>query len=350
MAEPTVPRGWRLAGVALAVVTGVTALVLFRAERPDPTASTGDPEAPVAVADDTAGSTAVTPPAMTAGAMSTPATRTALTEALQPSPLSDARTPVPPAPLPPADAPLAEILDELTQRADAGEPRAACRLAAELVRCSHRDALVTSVNANSLGDTRWRRPEHDAVEDQQRSALVTANRVCAGVAPERIADAPHRLMDAADLGHPGARAWAAAYGADEAIRHLLDAPDVAERLQQNVVRWVIASLEAGDRGVGANWASYAGFPFMETPVVRLLEQDPVLALALLRYRTLRAQRDGTAPADGLVADRIAATVPADAVALAESTAQRWVAAMGPMQPPPSTVMPADRLMSLCDEH
>jgi hypothetical protein len=322
---------------------------MFWTAQPDPDASAGAPETPAAPAEHTADPAATTTRPQTASTTAAPATPTALSEALQQSPLPAARTPAQPAPLPPADTPLGEILDELTRRADAGEPRAACRLAAELVRCSHRAALVASINANSFGDTRWRRPEHVAVEDQRRAALVTANRVCAGVAPERIAEAPRRLMDAADLGHPGARAWAAAHGADEAIRHLLDAPDVAERWRQSVIRWVIASLEAGDRGVGMNWASHAGYPFMETPVARMLGQDPALALALLRYRAMRAQRDGTAPADGLVVDRIATSLPADAVALAESAAQRWVAAMGPMQPPPSTVMPADRLMNLCDE-
>lgn len=38
-------------------------------------------------------------------------------------------------PLPALDAPLAETLDELRRRADAGDARAACRIAAELRRC-----------------------------------------------------------------------------------------------------------------------------------------------------------------------------------------------------------------------
>jgi hypothetical protein len=38
-------------------------------------------------------------------------------------------------PLPAHDVPLAEILDELRRRADAGDARAACRIAAELRRC-----------------------------------------------------------------------------------------------------------------------------------------------------------------------------------------------------------------------
>jgi hypothetical protein len=344
-----VPRGSRFTAIALATLVGLAAIVRLWTAAPDQHVSAENPNTPASPAENAVDTDATTRHAQTASRTATQTTPTALTAPVQPPPLPAARTPAQPALLPPADTPLAEVLDELTRRADAGELRAACRLAAELVRCSHRAALVTSINASTLGDGRWRRPEHEAVEEQQRAALVTANRVCAGVAPERIAEAPHRLMDAADLGHPGARAWAAVHGADEAIRHLLDAPDVAERWQQNVVRWAIASLEAGDRSVGANWAANAGAVSIHSPIARLLEQDPTLALALLRYRSLRAQRDGTAQDGGLAAAHIAAALPADAIAVAESTAQRWVAAMGPLQPPSMTVMPADRLMNRCDE-
>lgn len=260
-----------------------------------------------------------------------------------------AKSPISAQPLPAADTPLADILDELSRRADAGEPEAACRLAAELMRCSHRDELVFGLNVASILQDRSRPSAEASRGDRQRATLSTANRVCAGVAPERIAEAPHRLMNAADLGHPGARAWAAIHGGHEAIRHLFDAPDVAQRWREQAVRWAIESLDVGDRSVGASWASYAGYPGMYwEPTVRLLSEDPTLSLALLRYRALRAQRDGQPAQDEVVAARIAAGLPPDAVALAESAAHRWVAAMGPQATPQDgPIERAARLMAAC---
>ena len=52
---------------------------------------------------------------------------------------------LPPAPLPPANAPIAAIAATLQQRADAGDSRAACRLAAELIRCRQDAAYLAAV-------------------------------------------------------------------------------------------------------------------------------------------------------------------------------------------------------------
>lgn len=52
--------------------------------------------------------------------------------------------PIAPAPLPSMQAPLALIADDLKARSDAGDPDAACRLAAELLYCSHRDLQRTN--------------------------------------------------------------------------------------------------------------------------------------------------------------------------------------------------------------
>jgi hypothetical protein len=340
----------RLAGiiaVGLLAAATVVLLMQIRAQRPEATPpapsigtsageSTVEPRpAPAAAEPRSARSPDSAPPSALVNAASTP---------------QAANTSIAAQPLPAADTPLADILDELTRRADAGEPAAACRLAAELTRCSHRDELVSGLNAASLVEDRVRRPTDTLHGDRQRAALSTANRVCTGVAPERIAEAPHRLMNAADLGHPGARAWAAMHGHREAIRHLFDAPDVAQRWREQAVRWAIESLDTGNRSVGANWAGYAGFPHMDyEPIVRLLSEDPTLSLALLRYRALRAQRDGQPAPDDVMAAGIAAGLPPDAVALAESAAHRWVAAMGPQATPrDGPIEPAARLMAACD--
>jgi hypothetical protein len=77
-------------------------------------------------------------------------------------------------PLPAADTPLADILDELSRRADAGEPGAACRLAAELMRCSHRDELVFRLNSASMLQDRSRPSAEPSRDERQRANLSTA--------------------------------------------------------------------------------------------------------------------------------------------------------------------------------
>lgn len=54
-------------------------------------------------------------------------------------------TPTPPRALPPPNAPINAIATTLQQRADAGDSRAACRLAAELIRCRQDAAFLAEV-------------------------------------------------------------------------------------------------------------------------------------------------------------------------------------------------------------
>ncbi len=280
----------------------------------------------------------------------------------QPSALEDALVPTTPTPtapapsphaeslpLPPADTPLADILDALTRRADAGEPAAACRLAAELVRCGHREDLVSRMAMDAVRDAYEPGRHASIAQHPLQVQLAEANRICANVPATRINEAFRRTMDAADLGHAGARSWLAMHGETELPRHLFDAPELVQRWQRDVRRWAIASLDAGDRRVGGLWASVAGSP-MDTPISSTVDADPTLRLALLRYRVLRQQRDGE-PSDRLsetLASELAAGLSAESIALAESTAQRWVAAMGPRQEPESRLGYAERLMNRCN--
>jgi hypothetical protein len=252
--------------------------------------------------------------------------------------------------LPPVDAPLVDILGTLTRRADAGDPAAACRLAADLVRCKHRADLLSGINRNFLmGNDSAERP-FAAAEHPDQQRLARANRICAGVPSALIAEAFRRTMDAADLGHPGARRWLAMYGESELARYAFDAPEQVQRWHHSLVRWAISSLDAGDRRVGSLWAGAASFP-MDTPINALLETDPTLRLALLRYEALRRQRDGE-PMDRLAAaayDELAPGLPPASVAMAEAAAQRWVAVMAPVQSHVTPRTYAERLMAYCGE-
>lgn len=58
---------------------------------------------------------------------------------------NDAANQTPAEPLPPSNAPINAIAAKLQQRADAGDSRAACRLAAELIRCRQDAAFLAEV-------------------------------------------------------------------------------------------------------------------------------------------------------------------------------------------------------------
>lgn len=280
--------------------------------------------------------------------------RSALDEVLRPAmPTPGSRATAPktdPSPLPPADTPLVEIVDALTRRAEAGDPAAACRLAAELVRCSHRAQLVASINSDAFRTDPESKRHLASSEHRGHERLAEANRICAGVPAARINEAFRRTMDAADLGHPGARSWIVMYGDAELARHLFDDPDAVQRWLHNVPRWVITSLEEGDWRIGASWASVAGSPFNMGPTSTLLESDPGLRLALLRFQALRRQREGQSASRLLEAETtdLMVNLPRDVIALAESAAHRWVAAMGPQPQPETTQSWPERLMARCN--
>lgn len=108
--------------------------------------------------------------------------------------------------LPPPNAPLATILAPLVERADAGDARAACRLAMELIRC---DFLRTSMVF--LADPKFE------LDLEARGKLDTADQVALGnlariehlqecrVVPGELQDrAGHYLSQAARAGVPEA--------------------------------------------------------------------------------------------------------------------------------------------------
>lgn len=97
--------------------------------------------------------------------------------------------PVSEIPLPPLDAPVAEYYDALSQRARAGDARAACRLSAELGRCL--SAKRSSRFANDLERDLARRedaPQHqiDRVV-RAESYAATASERCDGLTVEQLA-------------------------------------------------------------------------------------------------------------------------------------------------------------------
>jgi hypothetical protein len=117
-------------------------------------------------------------------------------------------------PLPPLDAPLASIIDALRQRANAGDARAACRLAAELRKCELVDVQLafaqhleqqrqTSEQPDSApgsGRGRGRRDDGQFADAQYRNALA-ASEHCKGVAQSSPTEQFRYWRQAALQGH-----------------------------------------------------------------------------------------------------------------------------------------------------
>jgi hypothetical protein len=110
--------------------------------------------------------------------------------------------------LPPPDAPLASILDALVARADAGDGKAACRLALELMRCREMAWMETMTSgADYTAD----------LEFEEKGDLDTADRIataniqnlewlqqCRAVPDALLARAGDYLVQAARAGVPEA--------------------------------------------------------------------------------------------------------------------------------------------------
>lgn len=117
-------------------------------------------------------------------------------------------------PLPALDAPLASTIDTLRQRANAGDARAACRLAAELRKCELVDVQLAFAqqleqqrqtselpgNAQGSGRGRGRRADGPFADAQYRDALA-ASEHCKGVAQSSPTEQLRYWRQAALQGH-----------------------------------------------------------------------------------------------------------------------------------------------------
>lgn len=118
-----------------------------------------------------------------------------------------ARVP-PPAPLPPWDMPLEELVATLQPRADAGDSRAACRLAAELLRCARNDTAIEAHRRySSLGsETYDQQGRLDIANrmDEQMVRRMERQIQCRDVPAEVLARGGDYLAQAARAGEPEA--------------------------------------------------------------------------------------------------------------------------------------------------
>jgi hypothetical protein len=109
-------------------------------------------------------------------------------------------------PLPPLNTPVAQVLGDLKREAQAGDARAACRVAFELQRCHELRALHQSiVTFRDLAEKPGVGPElarrYGAIADRDQVRLAEGKRLCDGVAPKEAQEAWRYLLQAARAGH-----------------------------------------------------------------------------------------------------------------------------------------------------
>lgn len=120
------------------------------------------------------------------------------------------------APLPPPDLPLAEIYDELAERARRGDADAACRLAAELDRCTTARRQLYSIRRYedfAATDGRRNNPSETIPLDDSMIAFMASTleqyepieALCRDIEPERLREAYDFQRIAAERGNSNMR-------------------------------------------------------------------------------------------------------------------------------------------------
>ncbi len=209
-------------------------------------------------------------------------------------------------PLPPIDRPLREIVDELRARADAGDARAACRLASEMERCGSLPSRLARLSDQTRQHQRTIEGAIDPkvraqVEKSDRAMelshraeyLLTESRHCEGVLPDTPAERLRRWRQAAIAGHgPSMRHYAAGnafrwHDLLEIAESLLTYRGEAEEIARSAAR-------NGDATVAYSLALAYSPPRREAAryfLAQSVDGDATEALALFRLLEARAVPD-----------------------------------------------------------
>lgn len=275
-------------------------------------------------------------------------------------------------PLPAQDRPFAETREELERRAREGESRAACRLAAEHMRClqvAHRTALLAEhIGGQQAAIERIEEPTARATAQSaftrhlasQEAELESMGRHCDGVTPASPDELVAHWRRAAHAGHlPALRQYAS--GNAFRWREMLDQLPALAQYRVEAETLARRGAAAGDAQLIAALASaYAGRNDM--PHRTLLQQavapDRIEAIALLTHldAAVAPRMREPAPRSGLSAWREALVADATAEELAEAErraadyAARWsrpdlssvaISTAGPRQGAVPDVAPVD---------
>lgn len=158
------------------------------------------------------------------------------------------------APLPPANAPLAGVIDALVERADAGDRKAACRLAMELLRCEHLEdygSMLTTPGEAPKDEDAGAAKERRAINDhyvRERAWVLERLAQCEAVPGTLLREGSRYLEQAALAGEPEAMVrYAEGHHWAPSGRGSMVGPDF-DRWRRNVPGMMQRALEGGYPG------------------------------------------------------------------------------------------------------
>ena len=223
-------------------------------------------------------------------------------------------------PLPPPGTPIAQIVDSLKARADAGDSRAACRLAIELLRCQHLEQSKAFQTADGLplDVSMARRGALDAADRMAEMEIrkIQLGQQCQAVEPALVAATAHYLASAARAGEPEAMlryATGEHHGVLGEMGFIRD-PDF-ERWRRDAPGMLLRAAQAGRLDAVAALAT--AYRTDGGPYSGLIPDDPMQghAWALLESRLVGSGPPTLASSDAAIA--------VQATALAEQWHQRY---------------------------
>lgn len=186
------------------------------------------------------------------------------------------------APLPLPGTPIAQVITALKPRADAGDSRAACRLAVELLRCRHLQEYSQFVSLDGVPtDVALADKGHSDIADQFAEMQIRQIRMgeqCAAIEPALLELADGYLANAAFAGEPEAMvryATGAHHGIAGSSAFIRD-PDF-ERWRRESPGMLLRAVQAGRLDAVALLG--AAYRSDLTPYAGLVADDPVQALA-----------------------------------------------------------------------
>jgi len=194
-----------------------------------------------------------------------------------------------PAPLPPLDAPVAEIYEDLADRARRGDVRAACRLGSDLWDCAERQMVrridpevesrrIATMRQRGESDVAIQRAVDRAAVQQERSDRL--DKRCGNVQPARIDEAFDWMLMAAEQGNAFAMVRFAGTPMVPADRHFIEverlavyrdrAPVFAQRgLARGDLRMLLLVGMLASPQPGQGWS----------PLAQVMKLDPAQAYA-----------------------------------------------------------------------
>lgn len=186
------------------------------------------------------------------------------------------------APLPLPGTPIAQVIAALKPRADAGDSRAACRLAVEMLRCRHLEEASQYVPGDGLpfDESLARRGNLDAADRfaEMEIRKIRLTQQCAAVDSALLQLAPGYLADAAFAGETEAMlryAIGEQHGISGSSAFVRD-PDF-ERWRRESPGMLLRAVQAG-RPEAVNMLGLA-YRSDDSPFAGLIADDPVQGLA-----------------------------------------------------------------------